>query len=321
MGLRTEGREGGASKGLRLRCASLWLKGLQPYLSPAAKTIRGRTPGTPPPPPGVETPKNASPFDRLPRNASHPTPPTFQPSNLRPALVTLAALMAWVGFGNTVMAEGTEATIPAITREVTALHLRKVGAGRIYALHLPESVRELSLIDNALMALPEDLVPRGIARLWLADNRLTHLPRTARDWAGLEYLNADRNLLSALPDLSRTRLRWLRLTGNRLTTLPPLPATVERLYLADNRLTSVPAKPAALRHLTLAGNPIDTVPPDLGAGLEWLDLSSTQIKALPPDLTSWRTLKVLNLSHCPLPEAEKDRIAAAFDQHDCVVLF
>lgn len=229
--------------------------------------------------------------------------------------------MACVGFGATVMVEGPEAEIPAITEEVTALHLRKVGAGRVYALHLPEGVRELSLIDNALMALPDDLVPRGVTRLWLADNRLTHLPRTAKDWAGLAYLNADRNLLSALPDLSGTRLRWLRLNGNRLTTLPKLPATVERLYLADNRLTAAPAKPAALRHLTLAGNPLEAVPPDLGAGLEWLDLSRTPLKALPPDLTPWRTLKVLNLSRCPLPEAEKDRVAAAFDPDETVVLF
>lgn len=264
---------------------------------------------------------------RVPQKGNAPAGPW---RCVRPSVrgVALAALMVLAGCGEpsveagrTVMAEGPEADIPALTREVTALHLRNVGADRVYALHPPEGLRELSLIGNGLMTLPDDLVPRGIVRLWLADNRLTHLPRGAEGWERLEYLNLDRNLFAALPDLSRTRLRWLRLNGNRLTASPPLPDTVERLYLADNRLPEAPPKPVALRHLMLAGNPIATVPDDLGAGLEWLDLSRTDLAALPRDLAPWRTLKVLNLSHCPLPEAEKDRITAAFDPYETVVLF
>lgn len=223
--------------------------------------------------------------------------------------------------GRTVMVEGPTNAIPPLTQDITALHLREVGAESVYALHPPAALRELSLIGNRLMALPDDLVPQGIERLWLADNRLTHLPKAASGWTRLEYLNLDRNLFSELPDLSGTRLRWLRLNGNRLTALPALPDTVERLYLADNRLKAAPAKPAALRHLVLAGNPMASVPDDLGAGLEWLDLSRTDLTALPRDLAPWRTLKVLNLSRCPLPEAERERIAAAFAPYDTVVLF
>ncbi len=236
-------------------------------------------------------------------------------------LLLAAAFAAARGWAAEVFVEGAEAPIPPLTREVTALHLRGVGAARVYALRVPETVRELNLCANRLMALPEGLVPGGVTRLWLADNSLTGLPQSASAWAGLEYLNLDRNLLVALPDLSRTRLRWLRLNNNKLAALPPLPATVERLYLADNALAETPAKPATLRQLTLAGNPIAAVPDDLGAGLEWLDLSRTKVSRLPADLSAWRTLKVLNLARCPLPETEKDRIAAAFDPYRTVVIF
>lgn len=220
-----------------------------------------------------------------------------------------------------VFVEGPDKPIPALTQEVTALHLRAIGAERVAELHIPSSVRKLSLIANGIKVLPEGLVPQGITRLWLADNALTDLPKAASDWTQLEYFNLDRNRLTALPDLSRTRLRWLRLNGNRLTALPSLPHTVERLYLADNALMEVPAKPAALRHLILAGNPIKTIPDDFGAGLEWLDLSRTQITRLPDDLSAWRTLKVLNLARCPLPETEKDRISAAFNPAQTTILF
>ena len=234
------------------------------------------------------------------------------------ALALLAAAPLWAA---EVFVEGPGKPIPPLTQEVTALHLRAIGAERVAGLRIPSSVRELSLIANGITALPEDFVPQGITRLWLADNALNALPKSAADWIQLEYLNLDRNRLRALPDLSRTRLRWLRLNGNRLTALPPLPHSVERLYLADNAFADVPEKPAALRHLVLAGNPIKTVPDDLGVGLEWLDLSRTQITRLPDDLSAWRTLKVLNLARCPLPEAEKDRISAAFNPAQTTILF
>ncbi len=246
---------------------------------------------------------------------------------LKGCMLFLLTALLWGGCSNegptgrTIRLEGPEAEIPPITQEVTELHLRAVGADRVYALHLPATLRALNLSNNNLIALPDDLVPQGIARLWLADNKLTTLPRAAETWQQLTYLNLDRNLISALPDLSHTALRWLRLNANRLSDLPPLPQSLERLYLADNRLTAPPPKPRALKQLVLAGNPLQRLPDDLGAGLEWLDLSRTPITTLPRDLTAWRTLRVLNLSRCPLSEAEKDRLEAAFDPLETTLLF
>ncbi len=240
-------------------------------------------------------------------------------------VLTVLTLLAGCGeapsSGQTLHVEGANRPIPPITQAFSAVHLRTVGAEQVYRLHLPASVRTLSLIDNRLMALPEGLIPKTIERLWLSENRLTHLPHDLQDWQQLTYLNLDRNLLMLLPPLGHTRLRWLRANGNRLSHLSELPETLERLYLADNRLTSVPPKPTALRHLTLAGNPLTTVPDSLGEGLEWLDLSRTQLTALPQDLSAWQTLKVLNLARCPLPEDEKARIQEAFDPDDTLLLF
>lgn len=242
--------------------------------------------------------------------------------NIRRFLLGIALIFGASLFGKTIMCEGEDAVIPPITQEIHALHLRHVGAARIYALHLPDSLTDLNLSDNQLILLPQDLIPKQIQRLWLADNRLLSLPENVSAWHHLTYLNLDRNLFSVLPDLSSTRLRWLRLNHNQLTALPPLPNSVERLYLAHNKLTAFPEnKPTALRHLTLADNPLTAVPDTLGCGLEALDLSGTHLQTLPKDLNGWRTLRVLNLARCPLSNAEKDRISAFFDPLSTLLIF
>lgn len=242
---------------------------------------------------------------------------------LKGMLLMCAGICLAVSFasGKTIMIEGREAQIPPITQEVRALHLRAVGADQVYALHLPKDLVDLNLSANGLMLLPEDLIPAGIQRLWLAENQLLSMPRTITQWKKLTYLNLDRNLFKALPDLSGTSLRWLRVNGNHLIQVPKLPDSLERLYLADNQLTEFSTKPKALRQLTLANNPIELIPEDLGCGLEELDLSGTKVKALPANLEGWRTLRVLNLAHCPLSEAEKDRLEAFFDPLKTLLIF
>ena len=201
--------------------------------------------------------------------------------------------------------------LPALAPTLTALHLRGFGPTRLFAQPLPEGLAELNLSDNALPVLPERFLPAKLQRLWLADNRLTTLPGSLAKLEHLTYLNLDRNRLVELPPLEALPLRWLRLNGNCLTALPPLPATLERLYAAENQLTAVPALPAACRQVTLAGNPIAALPEGWGNGLEMLDLSRTPLEKLPQELAPWRSLRLLNLTRCPLSEAERDRIEAA----------
>ncbi len=214
-----------------------------------------------------------------------------------------------------------EAFQPERVQAQTAIHLKQIGAEKVYALTFGEQVRDLNLSANALPILPNGFVPKTIQRLWLADNILMELPAEVATWSSMTYLNLDRNRLVALPDLSQTALRWLRLNDNRLTALPPLPESLETLQVQRNQLTTFTQRPAALRQLNLSGNPLTSIPEEVGNGLEWLDLSKTKVTALPANLKGWRSLKVLNLAECPLPEAEKDRIEAAFNPLHTTILF
>lgn len=229
------------------------------------------------------------------------------------ALVTGLLLTAPILGGERLMAEAAAPgeALPPLSPALTELHLRGFGPTRLFAQPLPEGLEALNLSDNALPILPERFLPAGLQRLWLADNRLVELPASLAKLERLTYLNLDRNRLAALPSLDTLPLRWLRLNNNCLTALPPLPATLERLYVADNQLTAAPALPAVCRQVTLAGNPITALPKGWGAGLEMLDLSRTALTQLPRDLAPWRSLRLLNLTRCPLSEAERDRIEAA----------
>ena len=150
------------------------------------------------------------------------------------------------------------------------------------------------------------------------------------DPASLTYLNLDYNELTNVDALvSFTRLKWLRLNNNRLESLPDLSglASLRRLYLRDNALASVPEflRPENLPELDtldLSGNPIAAVPDWLAQrkGLRHLSLSDTAVTALPKDLSSWQSLKSLQLGGLRLGSLEElKRIRAALS--DTAVVF
>lgn len=242
-------------------------------------------------------------------------------------LVTLAGLLAGCDAdrirGDQVLKlRGPEVKPVVYPKDLHTLHFTFAGVQKVFAQPLPEGLVNLNLSHNNLPLIPERFIPASVTRLWLADNTLTALPRSfCATQRNLIYLNLDRNRIEALPDLSALPIRWLRLNRNRLTGLPALPETLERLYLNNNRLQSLPDLPAGIKHLSLSGNPLREIPAGLGAGLEMLDLSYTHLTALPANLSSWHTLKELNLTGCPLPQAEKERIAAAFDPLSTVIFF
>lgn len=217
---------------------------------------------------------------------------------------------------------GPEIKSVVYPKDLHTLHFTFAGVQKVFAQPLPEGLVNLNLSENDLPLIPENFIPKSVTRLWLQDNLLTRLPKSfTANQTKLIYLNLDRNRLEDLPDLSGLPIRWLRLNHNRLTALPALPATLERLYLNNNNLQTLPDLPEGLKHLSLSDNPLREVPADLGAGLEMLDLSYTHLTALPADLSAWRTVKELNLTNCPLPQAEKDRIVAAFDPLSTTIFF
>jgi Leucine-rich repeat (LRR) protein len=161
-------------------------------------------------------------------------------------------------------------------------------------------------------------VPAG-ARLYLQDKALKDLSACAEQLqpAIVDYVNLDRNQLAEFPQelLKLTRLKWLRLNDNRLSSLPSLEAltNLRRIYLKNNRFLQVPEGLKLLPALTdidLSGNPLTEVPLWLAQkkGLENLSLTGTRISALPADLSAWRSLKSLQLGQLSLSAAEMARI-------------
>jgi Leucine-rich repeat (LRR) protein len=192
--------------------------------------------------------------------------------------------------------------------QTSQLYLKHYASEQIYTMQPPSGLTHLCLIECDLTTLQPHLLTPALQYLWLSDNRLQKLPTQVSEARNLRYLNLDRNRLTLLPDLHLLPLKWLRANENQLSSLPRLPASIERLYLAHNNLSLAPEKTEHLKEVDLSYNPIKTLPDHFGAGLSRLDLAYTQITHLPADLSGWETLRFLNLAGCPMSNEEKDRI-------------
>ena len=173
-------------------------------------------------------------------------------------------------------------------------------------------------------------VPPG-ARVYLSDKGLKDLSGCADALASgeaIDYVNLDRNELAEFPPelCGLTGLKWLRLNGNRLSSLPDLSklSNLRRIYLRGNAFKSVPETLRDLPSLTdvdLSENPLESVPDWLAkkTGLESLSFTRTNIVRLPDDLSAWKSLKSLQLGDLRLPAAEMARIRAALP--DTAIVF
>lgn len=161
------------------------------------------------------------------------------------------------------------------------------------------------------------------ARVWLNDRGLKDLSSCAdalKAGPAIDYVNLDRNELEVFPAelASLTGLKWLRLNGNKLSSLPDLSAlkSLRRIYLRNNRFESVPETLKSLESLTdidLSENPVAEVPEWLAQkeGLENLSFTRTKVTSLPKDLSAWKSLKSLQLGELSLSAEEMARIRAA----------
>ena len=76
-------------------------------------------------------------------------------------------------------------------------------------------------------------------------------------------------------------LEKLYLSGNRLTSLPPLPQSIKILYCDENQLTSLPPLPPSLKVLRCETNRLTSLPP-LPQSLIRLFCSDNLLTSLPP---------------------------------------
>lgn len=95
---------------------------------------------------------------------------------------------------------------------------------QVPATALPATLRWLTLTDNRIGRLPDDIGRcAALQKLMLAGNRLRELPASLADCRRLELLRIAANRLDALPDglLALPRLAWLAYAGNPLETAAP----------------------------------------------------------------------------------------------------
>jgi len=187
-----------------------------------------------------------------------------------------------------------------------------------YKTVAPET--QVYLNDGTLETLTKEAV-YNVGLVYVEGSGKTNLSARVEkvDFNTISYLNLDRNALTNVDVLADFHgLKWLRLNGNALSDLPELPKlkNLRRVYLADNRLKSVPEALKRLPSLTdvdLSGNPIEAVPEwfALLKGMDSISLSRTKVKSLPENISSWRSLKTLQMGDLDLSEDEMKRIRAA----------
>lgn len=179
---------------------------------------------------------------------------------------------------------------------------------------------QIYMKDGVETVLTPDLLMRD-GKVFLENGAWTNLSSVVEklEPSRIEYLNLDRNAFTNVDCLAAfTSLKWLRLNGNRLETLPDLrkARNMKRIYLAGNRFKEVPRGIEGLKKLTdidLSGNPISSIPEWLATrhGFEHLSFNGTRIKKLPDDLRPWRSLKSLQLGDIEaMDEAELRRVRA-----------
>lgn len=110
--------------------------------------------------------------------------------------------------------------LPKVVGSCSTLQMVGFKANRIHTLSgeaLPPQLRWLTLTDNCLEALPDEIGRCSqLQKLLLAGNQLQVLPDSLAACRGLELLRISANRLKALPDwlLEMPRLSWLAFGGN-----------------------------------------------------------------------------------------------------------
>lgn len=152
---------------------------------------------------------------------------------------------------------------------------------------LADTLEVLNLSGNQLTSLPQDLP--GLHRLkviFCSDNPFARLPEVLGDCAALQVVGFKACRIEDVPGTALPpALRWLILTDNAISSLPP----------------ELGQRPA-LQKLMLAGNALSDLPAGLAdaQGLELIRLAANQLTQLPGWLTELPRLSWLALAGNPL---------------------
>ena len=179
---------------------------------------------------------------------------------------------------------------------------------------LADTLEVLNLSDNALSTLPHELARlKKLRVLFCSGNPFTVLPEVVGDCAELETVGFKACRIEQVPAAAISRqLRWLILTGNRVSELPRelgRCARLQKLMLAGNHLQALPeamADCAALELLRIAANRFEALPDWLFElpRLSWLayagnpfcdPLEAAALQAHPVSPIAWTRIELQQL--------------------------
>jgi hypothetical protein len=184
---------------------------------------------------------------------------------------------------------------------------------KYYRIRLPEFLERINNIPKGLLCLSMEYthltelpeLPESLQTLKCASGELSVCPTLPPSIVEFEI---PMNKITRLPDLTPFgHLRVLNCSGNELTELPALPASLRKLDCSENQLTELPALPASLRDLNCYQNQLTELPA-LPASLRKLECSINMLTHL-PDLKHCDSLWYIScfenaLRHLPdLPDA------------------
>lgn len=103
-----------------------------------------------------------------------------------------------------------------------------------------------------------NLLPSDIEVINISNRRLDYIPSLEK-FSKLKIFICDDNVITSLPPLPLS-LEILRCERNRLTSLPILPPLLHTLYCEGNQLTNLPSLPPQLRTLICTFNKLNSIP-------------------------------------------------------------
>eukprot|EP00435_Cladocopium_sp_Y103_P070091 s475_g34.t1 len=196
-------------------------------------------------------------------------------SDLPPSFVDLR------GLGECTISKCQLASLPKDLHCLQRLRLFELGANKLH--HLPDSIGGLQNLEI----------------LDLDSNQIAELPAAAAPQ--LQVLGVSQNLLRSFDAAALTRLEEVRLSGNRLSKLPP--GFCELSCLKELQCHANPLRPLpedfgqlrSLQRLQAAGCLLETLPSSFGdlVHLEFCDVARNRLRNFPEDLGRLRSLKEL----------------------------
>ncbi|OHS98460.1 leucine-rich repeat-containing protein [Tritrichomonas foetus] len=142
---------------------------------------------------------------------------------------------------------------------------------------------ELSLSQNGLIEISENLLFPNLKVLDVSKNKLKTLPDFEKITPQLEFFNIKHNLITEVPNLPKT-LNILILKGNQIAELPEMSVKFPNLAilnLSNNVLKHIPKLPSTINEFYCQFNHLTSIASSNLPNIKLLNLSDNELTELP----------------------------------------